>query len=327
MKTRIRRALSAVLTALAVLTLSLAAGCSDPEDYPRRLDTASGTAQTTAAPQGDEFLQPLAAPRVVPGKYKMVTSSLQSLDYSMSGVTYLSASQEMIYTYNVEVRVADSGSVNMRFAFDRAQCIISQSGERQEGSFDTKDKDTKNSESEVWFDLIGKVFTADFDKSLEISSVSGVSDILAKNPEAKYLISEENLSALAAEVIFPLPESLSNGVSFTRRQTITEAQMIDVIYTVQKLRSGKLGLAITTEAETVLPEDEDDAETGYTVRYKKVDPFTGMLWVSTENRMLQESTKSVKYYSEVSSLDSSTGETTVFDCVTTICNTSAIAAG
>lgn len=298
------RAVAVLLLLSSICTL---AACNDPNDYPQRLDAVSSNSAQNAAATG--FEGSFAAPPLRAGSYIMTTSQVSQVDYSIGSTSYLTITDEMQYHYALDVKKLDNG-YSAKFTFDRAVYTQSRSGEVIY-EFDTDDVSTRTEDVLAYFSLIGQSFTCKFDSDLNFKSISGVDKIHKAYPETAELTAESDLADLASEVIFALPEKIEYGSSFKTTQELAGGSTITQTFTADKMRGERIGFKVGSDDEIALPADE--SSDGYYAHYTGASQFTGALWVSTNDRLDFESTRTIKYYSDVTT-DADDGTQTVFDC-------------
>ncbi|MDR1003324.1 MAG: DUF6263 family protein [Oscillospiraceae bacterium] len=329
-----RNRVTALFAAL-LLCLCVLAGCGE-DDYPIRPDkpnaaTSSDSGSEAGQEQGEQERQEenipagtvFSPPPVKAGKYQMETSSLQKFDYLYGGQTYQSLSEDIRYIYNIDMSKEKNGW-KAEFSFARIY-YTSVSAGNSSVLFDTQDESYKDDSTAPWYNLVGQKFTVKYDEKLQVKSISGVDKILQKYPDTAEITSADSLKAIAAEAIFALPD-MEYKKPFDKTHMVSDSQDVDLTYTPVKQSGRLLRLDVSTEAQPVLPADESD-EAG-TIHYTSGDKLSGTLWINLDNRMLFESTKIIKYYSELTPTadEGDNQQTVVFDCVITISNTSTCAA-
>lgn len=292
---------------IALLSVLLAAcSCSEPEYY-ERLDQSSTTtsvSQTDSVPTQTTAVQTwsLQAPRFLTGTYSM--SSANSTVQTVAGGTggsYYRSDQE--YNYDLAINVAADGSLTCVYTFTRVYWTYEVNDDSY--VFDTNNSAGYNSDTAMYYDLIGCSFTVTVDAAMNVTGISGVSEIISAHPTTAALISEDNLLVMAKDVFYALPQTLGYKTSWNLNQS-----GVDTVFTLMQYKDGELGADIVG-AEQVLPGDSYDASTGFTTRYSEIGRLSGTLRMNASDRAVQ----SFSYRQTSKGLLISENETYDFDVV------------
>ena len=254
-------------------------GC---EKQAQRLDKSNGQTMPAAGDNTNNqspetgIVGSIPAPAFLAGSYEMrvINSGENTVEWAQGG-TY-SDSQSQTYTYLMEISHTETG-LSARFTFGRISWSVRQNGQIA-ASMDTAKTEERNEENGLYYDLIGQSFTAAVDNQGNVSSISGVSEIIAAYPSAYQLISEKSLLSVAAEIFYPIPGVIGNGTSW---------QWGSTLYTADRTRDDLIGFLVSGAGQTP-PPPEYDAEYDTTMTTTDISSVQGVLWMNKNNRAVQE---------------------------------------
>lgn len=269
--------------ALLLTVLLTACSCSEPEYY-ERLDQSSASSSGSAASDTvqtagtTEQTWSAPAPRFQTGTYSMASanSTVQNVA-GESGGSYYRSDQE--YDYDLAITVAADGSLTCVYTFTRVYWTYEVNDESY--VFDTNDRTMYSSDTAMYFDLIGCSFTVAVDASMNVTGISGVSDIISAHPTTASLINEENLLVMAKDVFYALPQTFSYKTSWNLSQS-----GVDTSFTLMQFKDGQFGADIVG-VQQPLPADSHDASTGFTTKYSEIGRLTGTLRMNSDDRGVQ----------------------------------------
>lgn len=288
--------------AVALLCLLLLTGCQ--KEMPGRLDgqypdaLSSAVASDEAAPdgasaekdvsQGEEGEKPVSsaaekekkktsAPKFRSGRYTMESSSVNE-QYFYSGKSVISYTRmTQSYTYDIRLTVKGNGSMTAVYTFRR----IRTGYETDEGAIatDTNQKNGRNEDNAVYYDLIGQSFTAHISKNYKIT-VKGIDAIHKKYPYTADVVTDDNMKEVASDLFYKIDGSLQQGSSWQLEQV-----GLKNTYTVSSIKEGNVYINIKgKQLEIPKPYSSD----GIKYTYKKREPLSGSLVMALDNRMIQE---------------------------------------
>lgn len=303
---KIKRIIATISALLALLTLF--AGCGEEDvDWITGETIGSGSAATTTtAPSAvssaevSDRLESQPSPVFKPGGYKMTNSTTAITSYlTDAGAVYSSYSSISRYVYNIDMSANASG-FTLRFTFDSIY-LADDDGSGENVVLDSASRDYLSVYTEPYYDIIGKTFTVSADARCNVTGISGVDEIIAECPNSANLLDKDNLLGVAQAFIYPIPDAFGEGTAWTLKQ-----YGVSYTYSLSRLSRGKFEIVLGGEAQQPEAYTTDD---GYTVSYTKVEPLSGTLYMSAENRALQE----------ISSLQKSAGTISGSDGATAFC--------
>lgn len=274
------------LTAAALLLMLLAACSCSEDEYYERLDQSaanpsysqlvSQTDVTASAPADSSWSA--AAPTFKTGRYSMVSanSTEQTLN-GTDGSAYTRSDQE--YDYDLDITAGADGSIRCVYTFTRITWMYVEND--QSYTFDTNNPDAKDSDTAMYYDLIGKSFAVSVDPAMNVTGITGVSEIIAAYPDTAQLISEDNLLAIAKDIFYSLPNTFAYRTSWNLNQA-----GIDTTFTLMQHRDGEFAADIVG-AELPLPPDSYDQSTGFTTKYSEIGRLSGTLRMNDTDRAVQ----------------------------------------
>lgn len=284
---------------LAVVTAVACVCClaSCQKEMPKRLDgmvpsdgavaeteiSSDASAADGTSSQGQEATEPagksetFAAPRFQSGSYVMEASTVNEQYIYQGKTVQYEKKVSQIYTYGVKLTVKDSGAMKAVYTFRR----IRTGYEDSEGAMatDTKDKTGRTEDNAVYYDLIGQSFTVNISKDYKLS-VTGIDAIHKKVPEAADIIDDENMTEVAADLFYRLPENLAVGDAWK----LTQSDITNT-YRVGSVKAGNMYVNIKG-GKLALP--EPFTASGITYTYTSREPLSGSLVMAIDNRMIQE---------------------------------------
>ena len=317
--------------AVALLCLLLLTGCQ--KEMPGRLDgqypdaLSSAVASDEAAPdgasaekdvsQGEEGEKPVSsaaekekkktsAPKFRSGRYTMESSSVNE-QYFYSGKSVISYTRmTQSYAYDIRLTVKGNGSMTAVYTFRR----IRTGYETDEGAIatDTNQKNGRNEDNAVYYDLIGQSFTAHISKNYKIT-VKGIDAIHKKFPYTADVVTDDNMKEVVSDLFYRMEDSVGQGSSWQLKQVgLTNT------YTVSSIKDGNLYINIKGK-QLDLPEPYTSDGVIYT--YKKREPLSGSLVMAQDNRMLQEQSS---YQENSGVIESGDKKYTFTESAASICN-------
>ena len=245
-------------------------------------DSAAESADSSGQEEGNdtssaEETKSYASPKFRSGSYTMESSGVNE-QYIYSGKTVVSFTRmSQIYNYDIRLDVKKNGSMTAVYTFKR----IRTGYETSEGSdlTDTKNKDGRNDDNAVYYDLIGQSFTVNITKDYKIT-VKGIDLIHKKYPYTADIVTEDNMKEVAADLFYKIGGSIRQGSSWKLKQVgITNT------YTVGSVKNGSVYINIQG---TQLEIPEPFTRNGVKYTYKKREPLSGSLVMDLKNRMIQE---------------------------------------
>ena len=269
---------------LACVLLALSAACGDSGEDWITTDSTATTASggTTATTVSSEFSGDYTAPVFRTGRYKMVSTSINNSVYKDGvGTTLYSDGTMTRYTYILDITVSDAGIV-CRYTFSEIYGTSTEDGE-ESVVIDTTNSSLKDSTTQVFYDLIGRSFSASAGTNGVLSGVTGISDIVADVPDAATLISDDLMYSMASDLFYSMPSVFTTGTSWMLTQ-----HGVTNTYSLSRMSRGSFGVSIIG-SELTLPDPVTDAD-GYTTTFSSMLPLSGFLWLDQTDRAVQELT-------------------------------------
>lgn len=279
--------ISAAIAALVML-FALLCGCDNSDHYstPYVDSSPSGNGQT--APKNE-----VSAPPIEEGEYTMMCSFLQSAVYLLGDEIAMDSQWDMKSWYDFTAEKTENG-LRLKFTVARRSYIYSYNGESAV-VFDTADESTRNSDTQIYFDLIGHGFTVDFDSEYRISSVGGTEKLYSEVEGSEYLLGEAEIRAVAEELLLSLPETITGSTSVTHSQTVDAKTKMEMKYDVSRISDSLIAFKMTPVSEYGYPEGETGD--GFTIEYTDAADYSGTLNIKATDRLIQSSSNKIIYYS------------------------------
>ncbi len=302
-----------IAVVLALLTVLWAfSGCScDNSDY-YSTPNVGGTSSSVTSEQ-NVTLEEISAPDIGGGEYTMLCTFLQTAAYYDENGMVMESRWDMKSWYDFTATETEKG-LRLKFTIARRNYIYTYNG-TETVVYDTDDKTTKTSDTELYFDIIGYGFTVDFDSEYNITSIGGTEKLYSEVAGSEYLLGEAEIRAVAEELLLSLPETVTKDTAIVHSQTIDSESSMEMTYAVSKISNSMISFNMTPNSEYGLPETE--VGDGYTVEYTDAADYSGTLKIMNSDRLLQTSSNKINYYSVMDiTLDS--GEIYSLDGVTTV---------
>ncbi len=267
---------------------------------------------SSSVPVQDSTLDEIKAPPAKEGKYTMLCTFRQNALYS-DGEYGMETDWDMKSWYDFTVKETEKG-LRLEFTIARRSYVYGYNGENTV-VFDTSDESTKSADTKIYFDIIGHGFTVDLDGEYNIISVGGTKKLYSEVTDAKELLGEAEIRAIAEELLLTLPEEITKETELTHFQTVDEETSMEMKYSVSKISDSMISFRMTPLSEYGLPQSENEAN--YSLEYTDADDYVGTLSIMSEDRFLQSSSNSITYYS-VMKLTDGTGVTQKLNGITTV---------
>ncbi len=223
-----------------------------------------------------------AAPQFCDGVYNMLQTVTNTEEYTdgtgQQLYTYVSTTK---YNYRLDIDVGEDG-ITCRYTFVSIYGAFNDNGALSV-DLNTTDPEAYDESLAPFYNLLGQSFTVKADSGGRFLSLEGLDEIIAAHPESASLLDQATLETMAGDLFHQLPATFSAGQSW-QVNSFGAANS----YTVSKLEHGRFGITIAG-AQYELPEAVTDAN-GYTTAYSSYSPITGSLWISQQDRALQELT-------------------------------------
>lgn len=260
--------------------------------------------KTSSSSAADE--KTYAAPPFRSGNYLMESSSVNE-QYFYSGQSVVSYTRmTQTYNYGIQLTVKKDGSMTAVYTFNR----IRTGYETDDGSAatDTDEKNGRDEDNSVYYDLIGQRFTAVISKDFKIT-VKGIDAIHKKFPYTADIVKDENMKEVVSDLFYQIDGTIQRGSSWQLDQV-----GLKNTYTVSSFKNGSVYVNIRgTKLELPAPYTRN----GVTYTYKKREPLSGSLVISMDNRMVQEQSS---YQENSGEIESGSMKYTFTESAASICN-------
>jgi len=215
----------------------------------------------------------------------MVNASTTLTEYiTESGAVSYSESTLSQYTYGLDISRKGNGLMCV-MSFDNILISQNISGTTTV-LLDTSTRDYLSADTEPYYDIIGLSFVVNIGADGSVTSIDGVDDLIAKYPNSAMLLDEENLLGVASSYFYVIPGIFTDGTAWT----LDQYDLVNT-YTLTSLARDRFGISIIGPEQQPFSYNTED---GLSVNYSKVSPLSGTLYMSKDNRALQEITSMQK---------------------------------